>query len=110
MHKDSYKDENIKLDFFLPEHLPRLQPRPYSVCSSPLISQGKISCVFNVVETTAENGRTYFRKGVCTGWLDGMTRSQQKSGQSVDSVEKDIVIGVSQMELSSVKVFGKLFL
>lgn len=56
------------------------------------------------METTAENGRTYFRKGVCTGWLDGMTPSLQKSGQSVDTAEEDIVKGVSQMELSDIKV------
>ncbi|XP_045209128.2 methionine synthase reductase-like [Mercenaria mercenaria] len=91
------------------EHLPRLQPRPYSVCCSPLTSPGKISFVFNVVETTAECGRTYFRKGVCTGWLEGMSHSAKRDKQVQDTTEKEIVQGIKQLEVSDIKIpiFGR---
>uniref|UniRef100_A0A8D1SNZ6 Methionine synthase reductase n=1 Tax=Sus scrofa TaxID=9823 RepID=A0A8D1SNZ6_PIG len=50
------------------EHLPKLQPRPYSCASSSLSHPGKLHFIFNIVEfsshTTAE-----VRRGVCTGWL-----------------------------------------
>lgn len=50
------------------EHLPKLQPRPYSCASSSLFHPGKLHFIFNIVEfsshTTAE-----VRRGVCTGWL-----------------------------------------
>ncbi|XP_064597948.1 LOW QUALITY PROTEIN: methionine synthase reductase-like [Liolophura sinensis] len=54
------------------EHLPRLQPRPYSVASSPLVHPGQLRIVFNIIEISAGEGRCA-RRGVCTGWLDDIT-------------------------------------
>ncbi|XP_034998099.2 methionine synthase reductase [Hippoglossus stenolepis] len=51
------------------EHVPRLQPRPYSAASSCLKHPGKLHFVFNVVEFPACFGRPAGRRGLCTGWL-----------------------------------------
>ncbi|KAM3849506.1 methionine synthase reductase-like [Diretmus argenteus] len=51
------------------EHLPKLQPRPYSAASSSLWHPGKLHFVFNAVEFPACSGRPAGRKGLCTGWL-----------------------------------------
>ncbi|CAK6971237.1 methionine synthase reductase [Scomber scombrus] len=51
------------------EHLPKLQPRPYSAASSCLRHPGKLHFVFNVVEFPACTGRPAGRRGLCTGWL-----------------------------------------
>lgn len=51
------------------EHLPKLQPRPYSAASSCLSHPGKLHFVFNVVEFPACFGRPAGRRGLCTGWL-----------------------------------------
>uniref|UniRef100_A0A8C2ZLR9 Methionine synthase reductase n=1 Tax=Cyclopterus lumpus TaxID=8103 RepID=A0A8C2ZLR9_CYCLU len=51
------------------EHLPKLQPRPYSAASSCLRHPGKLHFVFNVVEFPACSGRPAGRLGLCTGWL-----------------------------------------
>ncbi|XP_029313268.1 methionine synthase reductase isoform X2 [Cottoperca gobio] len=51
------------------EHLPKLQPRPYSAASSWLRYPGKLHFVFNVVEFPACTGRPAGRRGLCTGWL-----------------------------------------
>ncbi|GAA6217421.1 methionine synthase reductase isoform X1 [Lates japonicus] len=51
------------------EHLPKLQPRPYSAASSRLKHPGKLHFVFNVVEFPACSGRPAGRRGLCTGWL-----------------------------------------
>ncbi|KAL2085388.1 hypothetical protein ACEWY4_018708 [Coilia grayii] len=53
----------------LVEHLPRLQPRPYSAASSNQRHPGKVHFVFNIVEFPACPGRLVARRGVCTGWL-----------------------------------------
>ncbi|KAI3355212.1 hypothetical protein L3Q82_018075 [Scortum barcoo] len=53
----------------LVEHLPKLQPRPYSAASSCLRHPGKLHFVFNVVEFPACSGRPAGRRGLCTGWL-----------------------------------------
>ncbi|XP_074652264.1 methionine synthase reductase-like [Tubulanus polymorphus] len=55
------------------EQLPRLQPRPYSACSSPLEIPGRIRIAFNVLEMEAGSGRHSDRTGVCTGWLNRIT-------------------------------------
>lgn len=60
------------------EHLPRLQPRPYSVCSSPIDDPGVVEIAFNVISISKESGRTYERSGICTGMLDNITKSIQK--------------------------------
>ncbi|XP_070708837.1 methionine synthase reductase [Pempheris klunzingeri] len=51
------------------EHVPKLQPRPYSAASSCLRHPGKLHFVFNVVEFPACSGRPVGRRGLCTGWL-----------------------------------------
>ncbi|KAG7524173.1 methionine synthase reductase isoform X1 [Solea senegalensis] len=51
------------------EHLPKLQPRPYSAASSRLKHPGKLHFVFNVVEFPACYGRPAGKRGLCTGWL-----------------------------------------
>nr|XP_046226981.1 methionine synthase reductase isoform X2 [Scatophagus argus] len=51
------------------EHLPKLQPRPYSAASSCLRHPGKLHFVFNIVEFPACSGRPVGRRGLCTGWL-----------------------------------------
>nr|XP_019598927.1 PREDICTED: methionine synthase reductase isoform X2 [Rhinolophus sinicus]XP_019598928.1 PREDICTED: methionine synthase reductase isoform X2 [Rhinolophus sinicus] len=56
------------------EHLPKLQPRPYSCASSSLSHPGRLRFVFNVVEfpsCTSEG----VRRGVCTGWLASLAES-----------------------------------
>ncbi|XP_025904342.1 methionine synthase reductase [Nothoprocta perdicaria] len=51
------------------EHLPKLQPRFYSVSSSNLFQPGKMCFVFSIVEFPAYPTRAVSWKGVCTGWL-----------------------------------------
>lgn len=51
------------------EHLPKLQPRPYSCASSSLLHPDKLHFVFNVVECPSNTTAAALRKGVCTGWL-----------------------------------------
>ncbi|XP_045421676.1 methionine synthase reductase isoform X1 [Lemur catta] len=51
------------------EHLPKLQPRPYSCASSSLFHPGKLHFVFNIVEFLSNTTTVVLRKGVCTGWL-----------------------------------------
>ncbi|XP_019632144.1 PREDICTED: methionine synthase reductase-like [Branchiostoma belcheri] len=59
------------------EMLPRLQPRPYSVSSSPLVHPDRLHFVFNIVHIPSGNGRATACTGVCTGWLDRLTRHIQ---------------------------------
>ncbi|XP_019718727.1 methionine synthase reductase isoform X2 [Hippocampus comes] len=51
------------------EHLPKLQPRPYSAASSCLRHPGKLNFVLSVVELPTCLGRPVGRRGLCTGWL-----------------------------------------
>lgn len=51
------------------EHLPKLQPRPYSCASSNLLHPDKLHFVFNIVEFPSNTTAASLRKGVCTGWL-----------------------------------------
>ncbi|KAM6157066.1 methionine synthase reductase [Erethizon dorsatum] len=58
------------------EHLPKLQPRPYSCASSSLFHPDKLHFVFNVVEFLSHTpAEVTLRKGVCTGWLAGLVAS-----------------------------------
>ncbi|ESP01628.1 hypothetical protein LOTGIDRAFT_225295 [Lottia gigantea] len=61
------------------EHTSRLKPRPYSACSAPCINKNSLSFVFNVIEIPEGEGRCCGRQGVCTGWLDKLTESIQRS-------------------------------
>ncbi|XP_022084501.1 methionine synthase reductase-like [Acanthaster planci] len=67
------------------EHLPRLQPRPYSISSSPLVDSNKLHFVFNIVVFSEEQGRNKQREGVCTGWLNHLTKIQHYSDDSLHS-------------------------
>ncbi|XP_021496951.1 methionine synthase reductase [Meriones unguiculatus] len=51
------------------EHLPKLQPRPYSCASSSLVHPDKLRLVFNIIEFPSNTTAATQRKGVCTGWL-----------------------------------------
>ncbi|CAL4158683.1 unnamed protein product [Meganyctiphanes norvegica] len=51
------------------EHLPRLLPRAYSICSSPLVSKTKVTFAFNVVDIPKSDAFTFSRQGICTGWF-----------------------------------------
>uniref|UniRef100_A0A673T2G6 Methionine synthase reductase n=2 Tax=Suricata suricatta TaxID=37032 RepID=A0A673T2G6_SURSU len=51
------------------EHLPKLQPRPYSCASSSLCHPGRLRFIFNVVEVLSASTTEVLRRGVCTGWL-----------------------------------------
>ncbi|KAF9927423.1 hypothetical protein BGZ67_007532, partial [Mortierella alpina] len=55
------------------ETLAPLQPRYYSITSSPLAKNGhrRWSCAFNVVKYESPEG--FKRRGVCTPWLDELT-------------------------------------
>uniref|UniRef100_A0A8D2AXB8 Methionine synthase reductase n=1 Tax=Sciurus vulgaris TaxID=55149 RepID=A0A8D2AXB8_SCIVU len=57
------------------EHLPKLQPRPYSCASSGLFHPGKLHFIFNVVEFTSGATPVVLRRGVCTGWLATLVAS-----------------------------------
>ena len=60
------------------EHLPRLQPRAYSICSSPLDSSAKFAVAFNVIEIPKESPRQYSRRGICTGALYELCKEKFK--------------------------------
>ncbi|KAL8606119.1 hypothetical protein ACOMHN_032126 [Nucella lapillus] len=60
------------------EHLPRLQPRPYSICSCEQWEPGRLDIAFSVVTIPASHGRLYSRRGLCTGWLDDVTMAMQR--------------------------------
>ncbi|KAL1783770.1 methionine synthase reductase [Sigmodon hispidus] len=51
------------------EHLPKLQPRPYSCASSSLLYPDKLHFVFNIIECPPNTAAAALRRGVCTGWL-----------------------------------------
>ncbi|KAG8232311.1 hypothetical protein J437_LFUL009410 [Ladona fulva] len=55
------------------QHLPRLKARPYSIASSPLVSD-KIRLIFSVYKEKE-------CKGVCTGWLENLMTFQSLEEQ-----------------------------
>ncbi|KAK6970169.1 methionine synthase reductase-like isoform X1 [Biomphalaria glabrata] len=79
------------------EHLPRLLPRPYSVCSCPEYKPDVIDIVFNVIEIPGdpEKGHYYSRKGICTGWLDDITKCLQ-SGDETEQIMIPIYLRTNQ--------------
>ncbi|XP_059167664.1 methionine synthase reductase-like isoform X2 [Physella acuta] len=80
------------------EHLPRLQPRPYSICSCPETSPDQLDIVFNVVEINynVEKGHHYQRRGVCTGWLDDITSCMQFEKNAVQLIKIPIFMRTNQ--------------
>uniref|UniRef100_T1JG33 Methionine synthase reductase n=1 Tax=Strigamia maritima TaxID=126957 RepID=T1JG33_STRMM len=59
------------------EHLPPLQARCYSVAN--YLNPDVIRCVFTLVEIEKMTGHYAERRGVCTSWLDKISRSIQVS-------------------------------
>lgn len=54
--------------------------------------------MFNVVEMTKDGGRTYSRKGVCTGWIEQMCDTVPVvRGKDVDSETEDVTNKMEQM-------------
>ncbi|XP_033729185.1 methionine synthase reductase-like [Pecten maximus] len=88
------------------EQLPRLQPRPYSVCSSPVAEPGVLEVAFNVVDIPSGDGRTFDRTGVCTGMLDRLTSSIQRpyTDHCPSSEDGDISDQVANLQLSPLKL------
>lgn len=66
------------------ESLPKLQPRPYSACSSPLKTPQHLDIAFNVINIPEGDGRSFARQGVCTGMLDRVTNQNQIREESTD--------------------------
>lgn len=69
------------------EHVTRLQPRPYSISSSPHTNSNSFHFVFNVIDIPAGDGRSQSRQGVCTGWLNRLAKT---SGRGQDSYQLSI--------------------
>lgn len=66
------------------ESLPKLQPRPYSACSSPLKTPQHLDITFNVINIPEGDGRSFARQGVCTGMLDRVTNQNQIREESTE--------------------------
>ena len=66
----------------LAQHLPRLQPRRYSIANSPLVDSNHLTFVFNVVRIEAKQGRTFSRNGVCTGQLEEVLLGANASSET----------------------------
>lgn len=69
------------------EHLPRLQPRPYSCASSSLLHPGKLHFVFTVVEFPPSTAAASPRRGVCTGWLASLAAPLLQPSTEVSSAD-----------------------
>ncbi|XP_071544761.1 methionine synthase reductase-like [Panulirus ornatus] len=72
------------------EHLPRLQPRAYSIISSPLVDSKNISFAFNVVDIPKENTVTFARKGICTGWLASVYDEHKVDNKNLNQALDDL--------------------
>ena len=57
---------------------------------------GRLSCVFNVIEIPEGDGRCYGRSGVCTGWIDRLTRGIQGG----EKQEEDLTEGMGELTLN----------
>lgn len=55
------------------EHLPRLQPRPYTVASARPSHARRVRFAFSQVDVPAGDGRAFSRKGLATGFLLAQT-------------------------------------
>ncbi|XP_076456034.1 methionine synthase reductase-like isoform X2 [Babylonia areolata] len=78
------------------EHLPRLQPRPYSVCSCSEWQPGHADIAFSVVTVPTSNSRLYARRGLCTGWLDRVTQRLQLHAGKEETPAADPVTELAQ--------------
>lgn len=73
---NSFPSCHPPLDVLL-EHLAPLQPRLYSIASSPLTDTKNVTFAFNVVCYKVE-GMT--RKGLCTPWIEAITNAPIEKG------------------------------
>lgn len=80
------------------EHLPRLQPRPYSACSCSQVDKDRLDFVFNVVDLPGrvQEARYFHRRGVCTGWLDDITNGIQAGESEQPIIEIPIFLRTNQ--------------
>ena len=69
--------------------------------SCPQTTSGKISCAFNIIDIPKGDGRSYRRSGVCTGWIDRLTKGMQRKEE--ESVEGQIA-DLSLNELPKVEL------
>ncbi|KAJ3038773.1 hypothetical protein HDV00_000348 [Rhizophlyctis rosea] len=76
------------------ETVPRLQPRYYSVASSPTTSPAAVSFAFNIVEYHTEQPFNKPVRGLCSTWLDELTGRVEEQGKVVDLSGKEIRIPV----------------
>lgn len=89
------------------EHLPRLQPRPYSVCCSPRTDPQHLQFCLTVVEIPPDTGRTYHRKGVCSGMLERIEYSLKEAYPSETDRQQngeDLVQKVQRLRIQPVKI------
>ena len=52
----------------------------YIFSSSQLVTPGSVEFVFNVITVERSSGRTYPRKGICTGWLEQLEACNDNKG------------------------------
>ena len=71
----------------LAQHLPRLQPRRYSIANSPLVDPKHLTFVFNVVRIDAADGLVFKRDGVCTGHLEKFADNNSDNSVYFPSME-----------------------
>jgi methionine synthase reductase len=61
------------------ENMPKLQPRYYSVASSPLVSRHQFKIVFNIIELPVREWNKAKRLGLCTSWLYELCSMKEKT-------------------------------
>ncbi|XP_071506249.1 methionine synthase reductase-like [Diadema antillarum] len=88
------------------EHCPRLQPRPYSISSSPLASPSTFHFVFNVINIPAGEGRSQSRQGVCTGWLNRLAMTSRRVQTTSQQVTVDLNEEVNKLTLGTQPEIG----
>lgn len=92
------------------EHLPRLQPRPYSICSSPMVNPGVLEIVFNIVHIEEGEGRSSSRTGICTGMLDRLTQeiqTKEVSGEDSADVLSSTIEKLNIMNCPEIPIFNR---
>ncbi|KAJ3281618.1 hypothetical protein HK104_011363 [Borealophlyctis nickersoniae] len=76
------------------ETIPRLQPRYYSVASSPLTQPTSVSFAFNIVDYLTEAPYNKPMRGLCSTWLDELTGSVSEPGKLVDLSSQNLHIPI----------------
>lgn len=89
------------------ELLPRLKARPYSVSSSPLESPSCLHFVFNIVEFPAVEGIREQQQGVCTGWLNKISKVYRQGKNQDDNKLTNSFSKMTLQERPKVPVFQR---